>query len=171
MAEHRRLRSTGGPGGELQQGRLVFVDLDVRQGSVRDECLQVGEVLLDDDDGHAGICTLQTGQALDVSHQQLWGGVDEGVLDLIAGPPAVARHRHRSERHRRPERDDPLRAVGGQDGHPVTGSYSPVGHGSRHRGHPSLVVGKGESPPASPVVEDGVVGIAEPACLRQEFPE
>ena len=171
MAEHSRLRSTGGPRGELEQGRLVLVDGHTGQRCIWGERLQVGEVLLDDHDGHPGIGTLQTSQALRVGHQQLRGGVGEGVLDLVAGPPAVARHRHRSQRHRRPERDDPLRAVGGQDRHPVTGNDTPVSHGGRHRGHQSLVAGEGQNPPACPVVEDGVVGIAEPAGLLQEFPE
>jgi hypothetical protein len=54
-------------------------------------------------------------EARAVSDQDARRAVRDAVSDLVRRPPAVQRGDDRAEARRRPERDRPLRAVGGED--------------------------------------------------------
>ena len=61
-------------------------------------------------------------EPLGISDHHRRPGVLEPVDELLAGPPAVERCSDGSEGDGREEGDDPLRAVGGEDGDSVTGT-------------------------------------------------
>ena len=160
VAQDRGLGSPRGSRGELHQRRLVLVDGDVGQVGIGGEVDQGIEVVLHDHHGHARIGALEALEARTVGHQQRRAGPTQRVFDLVAGPPSVAGHDNGPQRHGGPERQRPLRAVGGQDGHPVTSADPALGQCRSHRGDPADVVGEGQGNAPVPVVEYRIVDVA-----------
>ena len=165
---HRAPGPAGGAGREQDGGRVVDVDLAVRQRPTLvgvDQAVNgIGAVGtgVHEDHRHAGVA-VETLQAAAVGDQHLGLGEVEAVADLVALPPAVHGHRDRSGTHRPPEPLDPARLVGAEQTHPVARS-DPVAFGQPcgHRRRVGDVLVEGG---AAAVVEQVVAGRAVAAVV------
>jgi hypothetical protein len=100
-------------------GGAVLRDGLLREPRVGRAVEQLFEARLDLDDRHAQLLALDPGESLAVADDELRGAVADAVEDFVGHPPAVERRHDPSEAHRRPEGDEPLGAVGGEDRHAV----------------------------------------------------
>ncbi len=110
----RALRPAGGAARVQDRGRVVLLDRDFGQRRVAIRA-PILELALDLDHGHAERTVRDALEPAAIRDQDLRVAVAHAVADLVAGPPAVQADRDGAERLRRPERDDPLGAVRGED--------------------------------------------------------
>src|ERR1019366_2266976 len=88
---------------EQDDERVVLVDRAVGKGGAGAVGLEGGEVLLENDRGHAMVESVQALQPPPVTEEDTGPGQLEAVGHLRAGPPAVERHGDGTEARRGPE--------------------------------------------------------------------
>ena len=167
MTEHGRLRAAGGARREEHDRRVVFGDRRLGEPGVGGETAQRLELVSDLQERNPGRLAPEPFESAGVGHEQLRSCQVEAVADLLAGPPTVHRHHDPAERDHRPEGEDPLGTVGGEDRHPIAGGDAvpllqrPCDR--RNVGEVLVVV------PAAPVGEDDVVLVAVVCRLGEKL--